>query len=63
MPRQVYLGKWLMVPVFDLESLPPAKTIKGPAIIETSTTTVLLRPEDRATITPLGWLDIKVGLD
>ena len=63
MPRTIYLGKWLIVPVFDLESLPPASTIKGPAIIETSTTTVLLRPEDRATITPLGWLDIRVGLD
>jgi len=58
--RQAYLGRWCQVPVFNLESLPSASTIKGPAIIETTTTTVLLRPLDQATVTPLGWLDIIV---
>jgi N-methylhydantoinase A len=58
--RQVYLGRWLQVPVFDLESLQPASTVRGPAIIETTTTTVLLRPADHAMVTPLGWLDIRV---
>ena len=59
--RQAFLGRWLEIPVFDLESLSPGNTLKGPAIVETTTTTVLLRPEDHATITPLGWLDISVG--
>jgi N-methylhydantoinase A len=32
--------------------------IEGPAIIESAMTTVLLRPGERATTTPLGWIDI-----
>jgi len=59
-PRRAYLHRWRPVPVFDLESLPPASIVKGPAIIETSTTTVLLRPADHAMVTPLGWLEITV---
>jgi N-methylhydantoinase A len=35
--------------------------VQGPAIVESSTTTVLLRKHDRATTTPHGWLDIAVG--
>lgn len=31
------------------------------AIVEASTTTVLLRRGDRAEVTPLGWLDVAVG--
>ena len=34
----------------------------GPAIVEAATTTALLRAGERATVTPLGWLDIKVAL-
>jgi len=34
--------------------------VAGPAIVESATTTVLLRPGDRATVTPQGWLDIAV---
>jgi hypothetical protein len=30
-------------------------------VIESATTTVLLRAGDCATVTPLGWLDIAVG--
>jgi N-methylhydantoinase A len=56
--RRVYLGEWQEVPVHDLEALAPGQTIDGPAVLEASTTTVLLRGADRATVTPLGWLDI-----
>jgi N-methylhydantoinase A len=56
--RRVYLGRWLEVPVYDLERVRPGLEVKGPAIFESSTTTVVLRENERATVTPLGWLDI-----
>jgi len=56
--RRVYLGDWRDVPVHDLDALAPGQTIDGPAVLEAATTTVLLRASDRATVTPLGWLDI-----
>jgi N-methylhydantoinase A len=56
--RRVYLGDWQEVAVHDLEALAPGQTIDGPAVLEAATTTVLLRATDRATVTPLGWLDI-----
>ena len=59
--RRVYLSKWQEVPVFDLDMLAAGQTIEGPAIIEAATTTVLLRRTDRAIVTPLGWLDIRLS--
>ena len=59
--RPVYLDKWMAAPVFDFDALPPGQAIAGPAIIESAMTTVLLRPGDHATVTPLGWLDIRVS--
>jgi len=56
--RRIYLGGWMSVPVYDFDALAPAQTIDGPAIVESSMTTVLLRRGERATVTPLGWLDI-----
>jgi hypothetical protein len=35
--------------------------IEGPAVIESETTSVLLRPGDCMRTTALGWLDIKVA--
>ncbi len=59
--RRVYLDDWREVPVFDLDALAPGQTIEGPALLEAATTTALLRPADRATVTPLGWIDITVS--
>ena len=56
--RRVYLDRWLQMPIFDLAGLAPGETVYGPAIIEAPTTTVLLRRNERADVTPLGWLDI-----
>jgi N-methylhydantoinase A len=57
--RRAYLGRWVEVPVYDLDArLRPGLEIKGPAIFESSTTTVVLRQDERATVLPLGWLDI-----
>ena len=59
--RRVYLGGWTEVPVLDFEALAPGQAIEGPAIIESATTTVLLRPGDRGHATAQGWLDIDVA--
>jgi N-methylhydantoinase A len=59
--RRVYLGTWLDVPVFQLDALLPGYEVKGPAIFESPTTTVLLRHGDRARVTPHGWLDIRLS--
>jgi N-methylhydantoinase A len=56
--RRTYLDDWVTSPVYDFDGLAPRQTIAGPAIVESSMTTVLLRPGETATVTPLGWLDI-----
>jgi N-methylhydantoinase A len=60
-PRRVWLGGWVEVPVYRLDGLPAGHQVKGPAIFESATTTVLLREGERATVTPRGWLDIQLG--
>ena len=59
--RRVHLGGWQEVAVHDLDALAPGQRVAGPAIIESPTTTILLRGHDTATVTPFGWLDIAVG--
>jgi N-methylhydantoinase A len=39
----------------------PGQTIAGPAVIEAATTTVLLRPGDRAQVSEIGWLDVALS--
>ena len=56
--RRIWLDDWIAAPVYDFEALAPAQTIAGPAVVESPMTTVLLRPGERATVTPSGWLDI-----
>ncbi|MDX1376742.1 MAG: hypothetical protein R3357_14335, partial [Burkholderiales bacterium] len=56
--RRVYLAGWREVPVFEFGALAAAQVLDGPAIVESQTTTVLLRAGDRATVTRQGWLDI-----
>ena len=59
--RRVYLERWMEIPVHDMDGLAPGQEVKGPAIFETATTTVLIRAEERALVTPQGWLDIRLG--
>ena len=48
--------------IYDLDTLAPGQLGAGPAVIESTTTTVLLRPGDKAhTMMLLGWLDIEIG--
>ncbi len=58
--RQAYLGAWLQVPVYDLDQLPPGSETRGPALFESATTTVLVRPGERALATPNGWLELRL---
>jgi N-methylhydantoinase A len=59
--RMVYLGGWTEVPVFDFLALGADQVIAGPAIVESDTTTVLLRPTDSARFDARGWLDVAVA--
>ena len=59
--RKIFLAGWVDAPVFNLEELVPSQNIKGPAIIESSTTTVVLRSDDKAEVTDNLWLNILVG--
>lgn len=59
--RPVYLDGWVDAPIYGFDDLTPGQEVPGPAIVEASTTTVLLRAGDVATCTPRRWLDIKVG--
>jgi len=60
--RRIYLDDWVTAPVWNFDELVPAQAIEGPAVVESGMTTVLLRPGERATVTPLGWLDIELGI-
>ena len=59
--REVYLRGWTAIPVYDFAALAPGQALTGPAIIESDTTTVLLRNEEAARFDPRGWLDITLG--
>ena len=59
--RRVWLGDWVEVPLHRIEALAAGQEIKGPAVFESTTTTVLVREAERATVTPHGWLDIRLG--
>ena len=59
--RRIHLGAWTDVPVFDFGALAAGQHIAGPAIIESDTTTVLLRGGDTAHFDARGWLDLTVG--
>jgi N-methylhydantoinase A len=59
--RRCHIGAWRELEVYDFDDLAAGQIVGGPAVIESSTTTVLLRERDRAEATPLGWLDIAVA--
>ncbi len=58
--RRIHLGQWIEAPVYDFDALAAEQVIDGPAVVESATTTVLLRPGDRARTTAFGWLDIAI---
>ena len=59
--RRVHLGGAAAeAPVFRFAALAPDQALSGPAVVESETTTVLLRPGDEARMDARGWLDIAV---
>jgi N-methylhydantoinase A len=62
--RNVYLSdarKATRCAIYQRETLAPDRTIKGPAIIEESASTVLVQEGDEATICPTGEILITIG--
>ncbi len=60
--RRAWLGRaWSDLAVFDFTALAPAQALQGPAIVESETTTVLLRAGDTGRFDARGWLEIEVG--
>ena len=59
--RRAYVDTWVEVPVYHLDALRPGQRVEGLAMVESATTTVLIRTADRALVTPRGWLDIQLG--
>lgn len=60
--REIYLSDWTLASVYRFSDLVPGQVIAGPALVESDSTTVLLRPGDRATTTNERWLDIEIGV-
>ncbi|MBL8700050.1 MAG: hydantoinase/oxoprolinase family protein [Alphaproteobacteria bacterium] len=60
--RRMLLDRPRRVPVYDLEALAPGQRLRGPALVEAATTSVLLMSGDLARTTAEGWLDIAVDL-
>ena len=58
--RRIYLGGWQEAPVYAFDALCAGQIVAGPAIVESDTTTVLLRPGDEAAATPQRWLDVRL---
>ena len=58
--RSVFLDRWTDVPVFDFLALAADQRVAGPAIIESDTTTILLRPGDVGRFDARGWLDVAI---
>jgi N-methylhydantoinase A len=58
--RRVFLNEWIDVPVYDFTALAADQRVIGPALIESDTTTVLLRANETARFDPRGWLDIRL---
>jgi N-methylhydantoinase A len=59
--RPVYFNDFMETPVFSMELLRPGNQIVGPALIESSATTLLLHPQQTATVDRYRNLHLQVG--
>jgi N-methylhydantoinase A len=48
--REVYFDRFISAPVYRMERLAPKNRIAGPAVIESPATTVILHPDQHATV-------------
>ena len=61
--RRVYLGQWQEAPAYAADSLPAGTEIKGPAILESEFTTILVWPGDLATVDAMGGIELRINLE
>ena len=61
--RKVYLGAWTDAAVYWFDDLLPGMAIKGPALVDSSSTSVLIAAGSAATIDRLGSIHITRGRD
>jgi N-methylhydantoinase A len=59
--HRVFLDEWSEVPVYDFSDLAAEQVIDGPAVVESDTTTVLLRDGDSGRFDGRGWLEISTA--
>ena len=59
--RRIYLGGWLDVPVHSLSGLAAGTEVSGPAILEAEFTTILVEPEDIATVDRMGGIELRIA--
>ncbi|MEN6524410.1 MAG: hydantoinase/oxoprolinase family protein, partial [Anaerolineaceae bacterium] len=63
-PRKAYFGEaggWVETRIYDGSKLKAGNVVEGPAIIEEVTTTIVVSPDDRATIDRLGNVVIEIN--
>ena len=59
--RRVFLREWSEVPVYDFSGLAAEQVIDGPGVVESDTTTVLLRDGDSGRFDGRGWLEVSTA--
>ena len=61
--RRAYLGSWHEVPVYGIDTLLHGTEIKGPAILESDFTTILVEPGDLALVDQFGGIELEISFD
>ena len=59
--RRVLLDEACDIPVYRFDTLAAEQVLSGPALVDSDSTTVLLRHGDEARVTDTRWLDIRIG--
>ena len=59
--RPVYFDEFIKTPVFSMELLRPGNRIAGPAVVESPATTMLLHPQQLATVDRYRNLLLRLG--
>ncbi len=57
--RRIVLSAPLIVPVYKFIALSAGQALSGPALIDSPGTTILLRPDDSASLDERGWLSLR----
>ena len=61
--RRIYLGEWRDVPVYSIDGLSGGARLRGPVILESDFTTILLEEGDSATVDPFGGIELLVAVE